>query len=56
MGCNAAVFDEDTGRYQCEISGSGCMYLIPSSKACAEQYGEGPDADGEDEDNDEEVN
>ncbi len=44
MGCKAATFDEDLGRYQCDISGSECMYLFPSSKRCAEDYGEGPDA------------
>jgi hypothetical protein len=47
MSCKAAVYDEDTGRYECEISGSQCMYLFPSSAACARDYGEGPDAEDE---------
>lgn len=44
MSCKAAKLDQDSGRYDCEVSGSQCIYLIPSSKACAEEYGEGPDA------------
>lgn len=44
VACKCATFDEDTGRYDCEVSGSGCMYLMPNSKRCAEEYGEGPDA------------
>lgn len=45
MGCKCATFDPDTGRYDCFISGSGCIYLIPNSKRCAEDYGEGSDAE-----------
>lgn len=48
MSCKCASFDEDEGRYYCEVSGSQCMYLIPSSKRCAEDFGEGPDAENED--------
>ena len=44
-GCSCAVFESDEGRYVCEVSGDGCMYLIPDSKACAEDWGEGPDAE-----------
>lgn len=44
MSCKAAKFDPDEGRYYCEVSGDQCMYYIPSSKKCAEEYGEGPDA------------
>lgn len=43
MGCKCATFDSDTGRYDCSVSGDGCMFLIQNSKACAEKYGEGPD-------------
>lgn len=42
--CKSAKFDSDEGRYYCNVSGDMCMFLIPSSKACAEIYGEGPDA------------
>lgn len=44
MSCKAAKFDPDEGRYYCEVSGDQCMYYIPNSKKCAEEYGEGPDA------------
>lgn len=47
MRCKSASFDEDEGRYYCEVSGGQCMFLIPNSKRCAEQFGEGPDADCE---------
>lgn len=47
MNCKCANYNEDEGRYYCEVSGSQCMYLFPSSKRCAEDYGEGPDAEGE---------
>ena len=47
MSCKCANYDEDEGRYYCEVSGSQCMYLFPSSKRCAEDYGEGPDAESE---------
>ena len=45
MSCKSASFYEDEGRYYCEVSGSQCMFLIPNSKRCAEEFGEGPDAD-----------
>lgn len=45
MSCTAAKFDPDEGRYYCKISGDQCMYFIPNSKACARDYGEGPDYD-----------
>lgn len=38
MGCSAYV------KGVCEVSGSGCMFVFPDSKACAEKFGEGPDA------------
>ena len=44
MSCKSAKYDEDDG-YQCEVSGSSCMFMTPNSKACAEKFGEGPDAD-----------
>lgn len=53
MGCRAATFDDDIGRFQCDVSGSECMYLFPDSKRCAEDYGEGPDAVSEEDTDDE---
>ena len=52
MACSCATYDPDEGRYYCEVSGDQCMFLIPSSKKCAEEYGEGPDVVSE-EDSDE---
>jgi len=43
MSCKCATFNPDDGRYECSVSGSGCMYLMPNSKRCAKEYGEGPD-------------
>lgn len=45
MGCKCATFDAEQGRYDCSVSGDGCMYLTPNSKLCAEQFGKGPDAE-----------
>ena len=47
MSCKCAKYDEDEGRYYCEVSEDQCIYLIPNSKRCAEDYGEGPDAESE---------
>ncbi|GIP08826.1 hypothetical protein DJ90_2964 [Paenibacillus macerans] len=38
MGCSA--FNGSI----CSVTGDSCMFLLPDSKACAEIYGEGPDA------------
>lgn len=50
MNCRCSEYDSDEGRYYCEISGSQCTYLIPNSKKCAEEFGEGPDVEGLNED------
>lgn len=47
MSCKCAKFEPDEGRYSCSVSGDNCMYLIPSSEACARDYGEGPDVEEE---------
>lgn len=39
MGCSA--YNGST----CLVTGDSCMFFIPDSKACAEVYGEGPDAE-----------
>lgn len=44
MSCTAAKYDPVDGWYYCEVSGDRCMYMFPSSRRCAEDYGEGPDA------------
>lgn len=43
MGCKCSSYDEDLGRYKCSVSGDECVYFIPNSKSCAEEFGEGPD-------------
>lgn len=48
MSCKCASWDSDRGNV-CSVTGDGCMFMIPNSKACAEMYGEGPDADNEEE-------
>lgn len=45
MSCKCAKYDCDEGRYYCEVSGSQCVYYIPNSKRCAEEFGEGPDSE-----------
>ncbi|MCK9198616.1 MAG: hypothetical protein M0P49_03345 [Bacilli bacterium] len=45
MSCKAAKLDPEEGRYICAVSGDGCMYMRPDSKRCAEDWGEGPNAD-----------
>lgn len=45
MNCKCASYHPDIGRWQCSVSGSECMYLLPNSKRCAIDYQEGPDAD-----------
>ena len=45
MACKSATFYPDEGRYYCEVTGGQCMFYIPNSKKCAEEYGEGPDAE-----------
>lgn len=49
MSCSCAKYEEDENRYYCSVSGSGCVYMSPDSKACAKEYGEGPDANNESE-------
>ena len=42
MSCKCAIFDNEEG-WECSVSGDRCIYLVPNSKQCAEEYGEGPD-------------
>lgn len=53
MACKAAIPTDEHHGWECSVSGSACMYLLPDSKRCAEEFGEGPDAayDGEELDN-----
>lgn len=47
--CSAAYHTDEFHGYGCNITEGACMFLYPDSKACAEKYGEGPDANFEDE-------
>lgn len=55
MSCICSRFDIDEG-YKCEVSGDRCVFLFPNSKRCAELFGEGPDAENEDLENEFEIN
>lgn len=43
-GCSCATITDQWHGYECEVTGGACVFLRPNSKACAEIYGEGPDA------------
>lgn len=45
-GCKCARFDFEEG-YICKVTGDRCMFFTPSSEACADIFGEGPDVDNE---------
>jgi hypothetical protein len=44
MSCKCAKVTDEYHGWECEVTGSACVFLRPNSKACAEMYGEGPDA------------
>ncbi len=48
--CKCAINTDKWHGWKCEITEGPCMFLIPNSKACAEDYGEGPDATEDKED------
>lgn len=50
MSCKCAKQTDEWHGWECEIADGPCMFLTPSSKLCAEVYGEGPDAYGGEED------
>lgn len=45
MSCKCAIRTDEYHGWECSITEGACMFLTPNSKACAEEYGEGPDAD-----------
>lgn len=45
MACKAARPTDEFHGWECTITEGACMFLVPDSKACAEQYGEGPDTE-----------
>lgn len=50
MACKCAIPTDEYHGWECTITEGACMFLTPNSKACAEMYGEGPDAIAEEED------
>lgn len=44
-GCKCAVAIDEWHGWECAITEGPCEFLIPNSKACAEIFGEGPDAE-----------
>lgn len=47
MACKCAKVSDEYHGWECSITEGPCMYLVPNSKACAKDYGEGPDAGGD---------
>ncbi|MDD3404585.1 MAG: hypothetical protein PHQ72_14735 [Hespellia sp.] len=47
MSCKYAKTTDEYHGWECSVTGGACMFLFPNSKACAEKYGEGPDAETE---------
>ncbi len=45
MSCRFANQTDEWHGWECSITEGPCMYLMPDSKACAKEYGEGPDAE-----------
>ena len=43
-GCECASPTDEFHGWHCSVVDGACMYLMPDSKACARDYGEGPDA------------
>ena len=50
MLCKCARRTDEYHGWRCTITDGPCEFYIPDSKACAEEYGEGPDAGGSSED------
>lgn len=42
MSCKCAIFNLESVRMRCSITGDDCMYYWPDGKRCAEEYGDGP--------------
>lgn len=49
--CKAAYHTDEWHGYGCSIMEGACMFLFPDSERCAQEYGEGPDAESREEEN-----
>ena len=47
MGCKCAIATDEYHGWECSITEGPCMFLVPNSKKCAEEYREGPDANSD---------
>lgn len=45
MSCKCASRTDEYHGWECSITEGACMFLHPDSVACADLYGEGPDAE-----------
>lgn len=45
MGCKYAAESGQYHGWECTVTGGECAFLTPNSRLCADEYGEGPDAD-----------
>lgn len=45
MGCKYAAKTDQYHGWKCTVTGGECAFLTPNGKLCADEYGEGPDAD-----------
>ena len=45
--CSCAIRKEGYDNWQCTASGDECVFWVPDAARCAEEYGEGPMAGGE---------
>lgn len=45
MGCKYAEETDQYHGWECAVTGGKCAFLVPNSRLCADEYGEGPDAD-----------
>ena len=48
MACKCAYRTDEYHGWGCTVTDGACMFLVPNSKACAEEYGEGPDVQNND--------
>lgn len=53
--CSAAFYTDEWHGYGCSITEGACMFVFPDSKRCAREYGDGPDANDEDDEFDGEI-
>lgn len=44
MSCKWAISTDEYHGWECSITEGACMFLHPDSRACADMYGESPDA------------